>query len=259
MLIRCPGPLSSPGCGEESPTQSGYLDMKIDIWSDIVCPWCYIGKRRFEAALALFAHRDEVAVRWHSFQLDPTTPTHPIGGYAERLAVKYGRTVPQAQQSLDDMTAAAAGEGLDFRFDLAAAGNTLDAHRLLHLAAERGVQDALKERLLLAVFTEGAATSEHEVLVELAVEVGLDAAEVRAVLGSDLYATEVAADQEQAQRFGISGVPFFVIDNAYGVSGAQPAEALLEVLDKAWADAHPLTMVTSSGASVSCEGDTCAV
>ena len=233
--------------------------MKIDIWSDIVCPWCFIGKRRFEAALARFAHRDEVQVRWHSFQLDPTTPAHPTGGYAERLAVKYGRTVAQAQQSLDDMTAAAAGEGLDFHFEKAAAGGTLDAHRLLHLAAERGVQDALKERLMLAVFTEGAATSEHDVLVALAVEVGLEEAEVRAVLDSEDYAAEVQADQAQAQRYGISGVPFFVVDDAYGVSGAQPAEVLLEVLEKAWADSHPLTMVTSGEAGAACEGDTCVV
>ena len=235
--------------------------MKIDIWSDIVCPWCYIGKRRFEAALPQFDHRDAVEVRWHSFQLDPTTPTHPTGGYAERLAVKYGRTVAQAQQSLDDMTAAAAAEGLDFHFDKAAAGGTFDAHRLLHLAADHGVQDALKERLMLAVFTEGAATSEPEVLIALAVEVGLDAAEVRAVLDSDRYADAVHADQQQAQRFGISGVPFFVVDDAYGVSGAKPADTLLEVLNKAWSDSHPLTMVTASGgqAGASCDGDSCMV
>ena len=198
-------------------------------------------------------------VRWHSFQLDPTTPAHPIGGYAERLAVKYGRTLQQAQQSLDDMTAAAAAEGLDFHFDKAAAGGTFDAHRLLHLAAERGVQDALQERLMLAVFTEGAATSEPAVLLGLAVAVGLDAAEVRAVLDSDRYAAEVHADEARAQRYGISGVPFFVVDDAYGVSGAQPADTLLEVLEKAWADSHPLTMVTSGEASASCEGDTCVV
>lgn len=232
--------------------------MKVDIWSDIVCPWCYIGKRRFEAALARFPHRDQVQVRWHSFQLDPTTPAHPQGGYAERLATKYGRTVAQARQSLADMTATAAGEGLDLRFDLAAAGGTVDAHRLLHLAADRGVQDALKERLLLAVFTEGAATSVPAVLLALAVEVGLDAGEVRAVLDGDRYAAEVRADQEQAQRLGISGVPFFVVDDLYGVSGAQAADTLLEVLEKAWGDSHPLTLVTA-GEGGACAGEACIV
>ena len=233
--------------------------MKVDIWSDVVCPWCYIGKRRFEAALARFSHRDDVEVRWHSFQLDPGTPAHPEDGYAERLAAKYGSTPEQAQGRLDEMTAAAATEGLDFHFEKAAAGGTYDAHRLLHLAADRGVQDALKERLLLAVFTQGEATSDHEVLIRLGVEAGLDADEARAALASGAYAAEVRGDQEQARRFGINGVPFFVVDGTYGVSGAQPADLLLEVLDKAWTDAHPLTMVTSGGSGPSCDGDSCPV
>ncbi len=233
--------------------------MKVDIWSDVVCPWCYIGKRRFEAALARFSHRDDVEVRWHSFQLDPSTPSHPEDGYAERLAAKYGSTPEQAQGMLDEMTAAAAAEGLDFHFEKAAAGGTFDAHRLLHLAADRGVQDALKERLLRAVFTQGEATSDHEVLVRLGVEAGLDADEARLALASGTYAAEVRGDQEQARRFGINGVPFFVVDGTYGVSGAQPADLLLEVLDKAWSVAHPLTMVTSGGSGPACDGDSCPV
>ncbi len=235
--------------------------MKVEIWSDVVCPWCYIGKRRFEAALRQFAHRDEVELVWRSFELDTAAvpSTQVRGDYADRLAAKYGRTRAQAQQMLDDMTASAAQEGLDFRFDLATGGNTFDAHRLLHLALERGVQDPLKERLDAATFGQGLSVSDHDALTALAVEVGLDEAEVREVLGSDRYADRVRADEDQATEYGISGVPFFVIEGKYGVSGAQPAEHLLRVLDQAWADAAPRLVTTGGGDAGSCEGDSCAV
>jgi len=233
--------------------------MKVEIWSDVVCPWCYIGKRRFEAALAGFAHRDEVELTWRSFELDPAAPASDPepGSYTARLAAKYGRSTAEAQAMMDQMTSTAAEEGLDFRFDLARPGNTFDAHRLLHLALEHGAQDALKERLDRATFGEGLACSEHGALRALAVEVGLPAGEVDAVLASDRYTDAVRADEAQARAYGISGVPFFVVDGRYGISGAQPAGVVLQALEQAWAERAPLTLVTAGGPG--CEGDTCAV
>ena len=233
--------------------------MKVEIWSDVVCPWCYIGKRRFEQALAGFPHRDEVEVVWRSFELDPSAPAERTGGYAEHLAGKYGVPLAQAQSMIGSMTATAARDGLVFSFGTARPGSTFDAHRLLHLAAERGVQDAVEERLLRATFTEGEPIGDHGTLVRLVAEAGLDPDEARAVLASDRYAAEVRGDEQQARAYGITGVPFFVVDGRYGVSGAQPAEALGQVLAQAWAERSPLTMVTAGGAAPGCDGDTCAV
>jgi predicted DsbA family dithiol-disulfide isomerase len=217
--------------------------VKVEIWSDVVCPWCYIGKRRFESALAGFPHRDQVEVEWKSFELDPDAPrTHELSGtHAEQLSAKFGRPMDEIAQMLDRVTTMAAGEGLDFRFDLNRGGNSFDAHRLLHLAKAHGRQDELKERLDRGTFTEGLAVSDHEELTALAVEVGLDEAEVRAVLASDRFADDVRADEAQAREYGISGVPFFVIDSTYGVSGAQPADLFLQGLTQAWSERAPLT------------------
>ena len=233
--------------------------MRVEIWSDVVCPWCYIGKRRFEQALAAFAHRDEVEVVWRAFELDGSAPAERTGAYADNLAAKYGVPVAQAQQMIDTMTAAARQDGLDFSFETARPGNTFDAHRLLHLAAERGVQDAVKERLLRATFCEGEPIGDSETLVRLVAEAGLDADEARAVLASDRYAAEVRGDERQAQAYGITGVPFFVVDGRYGVSGAQPAEALGQVLAQAWAERSPLQVVGAGGPAAGCDGDSCAV
>ena len=235
--------------------------MKVEIWSDVACPWCYVGKRNFEAALAGFAHRDEVEVVWRSFELDPKAPATRSGDYAGRLARKYGVPVPEAQAMIDRMTAVAAGVGLTFRFDVARPGNTFDAHRLIHLAAARGIQDAVKERLLRAAFTEGEPVGEREALVRLAAEAGLDADEARSVLESEAYADEVRADERQAAAYGISGVPFFVVDETYGISGAQPPDVLRNLLERAWADTHPPSLVLAAGdaAAPGCEGDSCAV
>ena len=233
--------------------------MKVEIWSDVVCPWCYIGKRRFEQALAGFPHRDEVEVVWRAFELDPSAPAERTGGYAENLAAKYGVPLAQAQQMIDTMTSTAAQDGLDLRFDTARPGSTFDAHRLLHLAGERGVQDAVKERLLRATFTEGEPIGDAETLVRLVAGAGVDADEAREVLGSDRYAAEVRGEEQQARAYGISGVPFFVVDGRYGVSGAQPAEALGQVLAQAWAERSPLQMVASGASAPGCDGDTCAV
>ena len=244
--------------------------MKVEIWSDVVCPWCYIGKRRFEAALARFAHRDEVVVEWKSFELDPgaTSSTAAEGadasGYADRLAAKYGTTPAEAQKMLDSMTAAAAAEGLDFRFDRAVAANTFEAHQLIHLAAAHGRQDEVKERLLRAYFTEGQAVGDREVLVRIGAELGLDADDIRQALAQQSHAVAVRDDEAEATALGIRGVPFFVIDRTYGVSGAQPAEQLLEVLQRAWAETHPLTMVgtgTDAGSqdAAACGPDGCTI
>lgn len=237
------------------------MSMKVEIWSDVVCPWCYVGKRRFEKALSRFEHRDDIELVWRSFELDPNSPPSAAepGNHAERLAAKYGVSVAEAKAMNDRLTATAAQEGLDFRFDLARPGNTFDAHRLLHLALEHGLQDTLKERLDRGTFTEGLATSDHSELRELAIEVGLDAAEVDAVLEGDKYSDAVRADEQQARAYGISGVPFFVIDEKYGVSGAQPAEVVLQALDQAWSERSPLTLVTSSADAPNCEGDSCAI
>jgi len=237
------------------------VSLRVEIWSDVVCPWCYIGKRRFEAALARFAHRDEVELVWRSFELDVSAPpsTAEQGTYAERLAMKYGVSVVEAQAMIDNMTAVAAKEGLDFRFDLARPGNTLDAHRLLHLALEHGLQDELKERLDRATFMEGSPASDHSALKDLAIQVGLPEAEVDDVLTSDRYSDAVRADEAQARAYGISGVPFFVIDGRYGISGAQPADAVLQTLDKAWSERAALTLTTRGGSAPSCTGDSCDV
>jgi predicted DsbA family dithiol-disulfide isomerase len=210
--------------------------MQVEIWSDVVCPWCYIGKRRFEQALAGFPHADEVTVTYRSFELDPAAAPARTGTHDEHLAHKYGLTVERARQLNEQMTQTAKAEGLDFHFERIRGGNTFDAHRLLHLAAEHGRQRELKERLLRATFTDGEPVSDRPTLVKLAAEVGMDAAEAHQVLASDRYADAVRADEQQAAAYGITGVPFFVVDAKYGVNGAQPAAVLLAMLEQAYDD-----------------------
>jgi predicted DsbA family dithiol-disulfide isomerase len=225
-----------------------------------VCPWCAIGRARFEAALAEFPHRDEVQVRWHSFELDPQAPREYPEPLAEHLASKYGVSLDEAHGMHRRMAEVAAVDGLDFHFERARSGNTFDAHRLLHHALETGgpeLQDRLKERLFRAYLTDGEPIGDPEALVRVAAEAGLDPEESRAVLESDRYADAVRADELQARRYGINGVPFFVVGDKYGVSGAQPPEGLRQVLDTAWAGANPLTLLTPSGAG-SDEGGACA-
>jgi predicted DsbA family dithiol-disulfide isomerase len=225
----------------------------VEIWSDIACPWCYIGKRRFEAALADFEHRDEVRVTWRSFELDPAAPGERPGDRAVHLAEKYGSSVEQAQGMQQHMTEVAAGEGLDFHFDIARDGNTFDAHRVLHLAEAHGAQDALKERLMRAYLTDGELMSDHAALERLAVEAGLPADEVRAVLATDRYAAEVREDERAAGSLGISAVPFFVVDRAFGASGAQPPEVLGDLLRRGW-EARPAITVVADGETCGPDG-----
>jgi predicted DsbA family dithiol-disulfide isomerase len=233
--------------------------MNVDIWSDIVCPWCYIGKRRFEQALSEFSHSDEVDITWRSFQLDPLAEAQSDIDSVERLAAKYGMSRAQAEAAQARVTANAAAVGLDFHLDLAWSFNTFDAHRLVHYAHSIGSQDALKERLMKAYFVDGAAVGQHDVLTRLAVAVGLDGPAVREVLEGTAYADDVRHDEQEARDIGITGVPFFVIDRAYGISGAQPSELILATLDKVWAENHSLQMVAAGGGvdDVSCSDDSC--
>jgi predicted DsbA family dithiol-disulfide isomerase len=238
--------------------------VKVEIWSDVVCPWCYIGKRHFEEALSRFDHADQVEVEWRSFELDRHLPASVGVPMARLLEQKYGMTPHQAEAANARMTGLAADVGLEYHLDQAQPGNTFDAHRLIHLAAAHGRGDAMKERLLAAYFTQGRSPSGHDVLAELAVDVGLERDEVVATLAGDRFADAVRRDEAQAAAYGVTGVPFFVIDQAYGVAGAQPPEALLAALDQAWTASHPITMVQVPGAGPgggdpSCADGACAV
>ena len=207
--------------------------MRIDIWSDVVCPWCYVGKRRFERALAAFEDRDDVQVVHRSFQLDPTRPKGQTQKRRAMLMAKYHLTAPQVEALDLRMEQTAAADGLEYHMGDGVTGNTLDAHRLLHLAADRGVQDVTLERFYRAYFTEGRSLFDGASLTTLALESGLDAQEVQAVLGGDAYAAEVAADIREAQALGANGVPFFVFDHRFGVSGAQATDVFSQVLARA--------------------------
>jgi predicted DsbA family dithiol-disulfide isomerase len=234
--------------------------MRIEIWSDVVCPWCYIGKRRLESALAEFEHADEVEVVWRSFQLDPGAPQEPVETVAESLGRKYGGGPDAGRQMIDRVEAVAAEEGMIWRHHESLRVGTVDAHRLLHLALHDGgprLQGDLKEALLAAYFTQARNVADHAVLREIAVATGLDPDAVDRVLGSEEHADEVWADISQAQAYGATGVPFFVVDSRYGISGAQPADALRQVLDRAWAERTPTVQVLAGGEE--CGPDGCAL
>jgi len=231
--------------------------VQIEVFSDVVCPWCYIGKRRLEEALSRFDHADQVTVTYRSFQLDPSSPDTSELGLDEMLATKYGRTIEQARAMNAQVSTIAAGVGLDFRLDIARPANTFRTHRLIHHAADRGLANELTERLMLGYFSEGVRVGERADLLRLAVEVGLDEAQAAAVLDSDAYTADVRADITLARQFGATGVPFFVFDRKYGISGAQETTMFTQVLTTAWADAHPLIPVGATGAS--CDEDARAV
>jgi predicted DsbA family dithiol-disulfide isomerase len=212
--------------------------MQVDIWSDIVCPWCYLGKKRFEKALGSFAHGDEVEVVYRSFELDPSAPQGVTTPTVELLASKYRMTSKQAQDAQRQMEQRAAEDGLTFRMEGLRSGNTKDAHRLLQFGRARQRQPELMERLHRAYFTEQTSIFDHAALTDLAVEVGLDRDEAAAVLASHQYEETVDTEEAMAHSLGVTGVPFFVVDRRYGISGAQPAETLTEVLEKAWAESQ---------------------
>lgn len=213
--------------------------MQIDIWSDVACPWCFIGKRRFEKALAAWEHQDEVQVTWHSFQLDPSLPEHYDGTEAEYLASRKGMPIEQVRQMFAHVTQQAAGEGLAYDFDALVVANSLRAHQLLHLAKAHGRADAVKESLLSAHFEHGRDIGDVDTLVELGEAAGLDAQEIRDALADERHLPAVRADIAQAGELGITGVPFFVFDMRMGLSGAQPVEVFTQALEQARAAAAP--------------------
>lgn len=210
--------------------------MQVEIWSDVVCPWCYLGKKRFERALAAFEHRDQVQVVYRSFELDPAAPQGVTTPTVERLAEKYGMSPAQADHAQRQMEERAAADGLTFRMAGLHSGSTRDAHRLLQLAKEAGRQDELMERLHRAYFTDQESIFDHESLTRLATEAGLDPDDVAAVLATDRYAEHVDTDEQMAQALGATGVPLFVINRKYGISGAQPEKTIASVLERAWAE-----------------------
>lgn len=234
-------------------------ELHVAIWSDVACPWCWVGKRHLEAAIADLPF--PVTVEWRAFELDPSAPRSLPDDvdYVERLANKYGATREQAQGMIDRMVDVGVSAGLDFRFDRAKPGNTFDAHRLLHWAKGQGAgkQDALKERLFAAYMHEGRSVADHGELVELAVAVGLDAEGAQAVLSTDAHAAEVRADEAMAQQIGATGVPLFVIADKYAVPGAQPSEVLRGALQRAWSERPQLETVAVEGEV--CGPDGCAV
>ncbi|OON67713.1 DsbA family protein [Hymenobacter sp. CRA2] len=230
--------------------------MKVEIWSDIMCPFCYIGKRRFEAALQQFAHHQQVEVTWHSFELDPNMETRPGQSIHELLAERKGVSVAEAKRMNDHMAGVAQEVGLHYDFDKVQPVNTFNAHRFAHLAAAQGRQDAAEERLFAAYFTEGLNIDDADTLTRLGTDIGLDADAVRTMLASDQYAQEVRVDEYHARQIGVRGVPYFVFNDKYAVSGAQPAELFQEVLEKVWDEFNPQPVPTViSGA----DGPACGV
>jgi predicted DsbA family dithiol-disulfide isomerase len=210
--------------------------MRVDIWSDLVCPWCYVGKRRFEKALARFDDRDEVQIVHRSFQLNPAAPRDVASNRREMLMQKYRLSPTQAAEMDARMTQTAAGEGLEFHLEGTFTGNTFDAHQLMHLADAHGLQDAVIERLYRAYFSEQRSLFAVDSLVELVAEAGLDRDEAAATLHDNRYADGVKEDIEIARQLGVTGVPFFVINDRYGLSGAQAPETFLDVLQRVAAD-----------------------
>jgi len=230
--------------------------MKIEIWSDVMCPFCYIGKRRFEEALQNFKYKDDVEVEWKSFQLNPDLETDPNLNITQYLADVKGWTLDYAQQLNNQVTEMAAGVGLTYNFDKAVVANSFDAHRFAHLAKKHGLGDDAEEALFRAYFTEGKNIADHATLTELGIEMGLDETEVKQILESDTYAGEVKHDIAEAGYLGIRGVPFFVMNGKYGVSGAQMVPVFTETLEKAydeWEKEQPLTVI--DGDSCSIDGD----
>lgn len=221
--------------------------MKVEIWSDIVCPFCYIGKRKFENALNAFDRNEPIEIVWHSYQLDPDLI--PVKGQSvdQYLAIKKGVSLEKGKEMNDYMSGIAKGVGLEYNFDKAIVNNTMNAHRLLHLAKKEAVQNDVKEKLFAAYYTHGKDVGDTEVLIEVGESAGLNVDEIRNMLNSNEYLREVRIDQLRGEQIGVEGVPFFVFNNKYAVSGAQSAEVFANVLEKVWEEEKPLVEVTAAG------------
>lgn len=213
--------------------------LRVDVWSDVVCPWCYIGKRRLEGALGRFEHAGEVEIHWHSFQLDPSHARGRRMPVYDMLAAKTGAPAARVKAMTRQVTELAAAEGLEYHLERAVAVNTVDAHRLNHLAEARGLGAAMHERLLRAHLCEGETVDDRDTLARLGAEVGVPEEEVREMLAGDGYLDAVAADGRDARRYGAGGVPYFVLNRAYAVSGAQSADTFLSALRTAYANPVP--------------------
>nr|WP_315165974.1 DsbA family oxidoreductase [uncultured Flavobacterium sp.] len=234
--------------------------LNIQIWSDIMCPFCYIGKRRIEEALQNFKHKDLVTIEWKSFQLDANFIAAPDDNIIYHLAEKYRKDSDWAQTMIDNMTQNAKNAGLDFHFEKAILANSFHAHRLLHLAKKYNLANELEELLFKAYLTDGKNVNDLDTLSKLGKEVGIDSEEIKQVLESNEYAKEVQQDIEQAQAIGVQGVPFFVFDNKYAISGAQPATTFLQTLERVWQEGNfdsKVTMVNTTKEN-NCDIDGCA-
>jgi predicted DsbA family dithiol-disulfide isomerase len=233
--------------------------LKVQIWSDIMCPFCYIGKRRIEEALSLFEYKDAVEIEWKSFELDATFIASAGDSLVEHLAEKYRKDNDWAQNMLDNMTQNAKSAGLDFHFEKAVLANSHNAHRLLHLAKKYHLANELEELLFKAYLTEGKDLNNLNTLSEIGIAVGLEAEVVAQVLHSDEYSKEVKQDIQEANTIGVQGVPFFVFDNKYAISGAQPATAFLQTLEKVWKEGQFDSKVTLLNTSTdnSCDINGC--
>ncbi|MED1438783.1 MAG: disulfide bond formation protein DsbA [Bacillaceae bacterium] len=233
--------------------------MKIEIWSDYVCPFCYIGKRRMEKALELFPHKEQAEIVFRSFELDPTAKKEYDLSIHEIIAQKYGISVEEAKRANNDVAKQAESVGLTFRFEEMKPTNTFDAHRLAKYADKKGKGREMHERLFYAYFTESKLISDHQVLVELAEEIGLDGDEVKQVLSSSQLEEEVRKDEQEASRLGVRGVPFFVINRKYAISGAQPTEVFLKSFQKIWDEENsssPLKPLAADGGGL-CNDQSC--
>lgn len=218
--------------------------MKIEIWSDVLCPFCYIGKRNFETALEQFIHKNDIEVTWKSFQLDPEIPEIVTENYQDYLVKRKGLSVDQVKGMLDNVTQTAKDVGLEYHLEKSVIVNSLNAHKLLQFAATKGLGDELEERLFRAFFTEGKNIADLAVLTRLGKEVGLDEKELQTAFTDDKYAYMVKQDIAEAQQIGVRGVPFFVFDRKYAVSGAQPPKAFLENLEKSFSEWRKLNPET---------------
>lgn len=232
--------------------------MKIEIWSDVVCPFCYIGKRKMEKALQKFPFKDKVTIEWKSFQLNPDQKTNPDLSTLEHLAQSKGWSMDQTRQITANVVEMAKAEGLTFDFEKAVVANTKNAHRLIHLAKELDLQDAMKERLLRAYFSEGKNVDDPKTLAALGEEIGIPSDQIVKVLNSNQYETEVDQDIYESRLIGVRGVPFFVLDRKFGISGAQPDEVFDQTLEKAWmefAKSNPVLEVRADQDGESCDVD----
>lgn len=233
--------------------------LKVQIWSDVMCPYCYIGKRRIEEALQLFKHKDVVVIEWKSYQLDASFVASPDDNVIDHLAEKYRKDRSWAETMTQNMTENAKTAGLDFHFEKAVLANSFNAHRLLQLAKKYNLANDLEELLFKAYLTEGRNVNDLNTLAELGIEAGLEAKAVEQVLHSDRYANEVREDIAEANAKGVQGVPFFVFDNKYSISGAQPVAAFLQTLEKVWEEGKfdsKVTLPNSTGDN-SCDSNGC--